>query len=296
MRKLALAKRNALPEEERASKSHTICENLYKFFLKKLRASSTNGQVECHIKRSDTDPNQQAENYKDNEDAFPKFFSKEFRASSTTGQVECRIKRSDTDPNQKVEFKGLNISLYEAINSEVNLSELALALTNSGASVLKPIMLKEEGVMEFTNWENAFDPLERISWQPSLLVNFGQFALRSSFDSGSRNTSALTFAQSLLARIASKFPSQKHFYKPYDFELVKPEKIDVIICPVVAFDNQCMRLGYGGGYYDRYLPRLTPSTLKIGVAFSCQKVDKISPDPHDVPLDIIITENHTYHH
>lgn len=250
MRKLALAKRNALPEEERQIQSSTICKSLCKFLFEKLRASSTNGQVECHIKRSDTDPIQQAENYEDNEDAFPKFFSKEFRASSANGQVKCHIKRSDTDPIQQVELKGLKIALYEAINSEVNLSELALALTNSGASVLKPIMLKEEGVMEFTNWENAFNP-------------------RDTFD-----------LQSL--------------YPP--ITLVKPEKIDVIICPIVAFDNQCNRLGYGGGYYDRYLPRLTPSTLKIGVAFSCQEVNRISPDPHDVPLDIIITENNTYHH
>ena len=287
LRKLALAKRNALPEEERATLSHTICEDLYKFFLEKLRASSTNGQVESHILRSDTDPNQQVEN---NEIKFPKFFRKEFRASSTNGQVESHIMRSDTDPNQQVKLKGLNIALYEAINSEVNLSELALALSNSGAKVLKPIMSEEEGVMEFTNWENTFDPRERKSWQPSLLVNFGQFALRSSFDSGSRNTSALTFAQSLLARIASKFPSQENFYKPCEFELVKPEEIDIIVCPVVAFDSECNRLGYGGGYYDRYLPRMSPSTIRIGVAFACQEVEEIPRDPHDIPLDRIFTE------
>ena len=223
LRKLALAKRNALPEEERAEKSQIICALVHKFLLEEFRASST-------------------------------------------------------------------IALYEAINSEVNLSELALALSNSGAKVLKPIMSEVEGVMEFTNWENTFDPRERKSWQPSLLVNFGQFALRSSFDSGSRNTSALTFAQSLLARIASKFPSQENFYKPCEFELVKPEKIDIIVCPVVAFDSECNRLGYGGGYYDRYLPRMSPSALKLGVAFACQQVEEIPRDPHDIPLDCIVTE------
>ena len=242
LRKLALSKRNALPEEERAALSHTICEDLYKFFLEKLRASSTNGQVEGHILRSDTDPNQLVEN---NEIKFPKFFRKEFRASSTNGQVESHILRSDTDPNQQVELTGLNIALYEAINSEVNLRELALALSNSGAKVLKPIMMsEEEGVMEFTNWENAFDPRETLSlksWQPSLT-------------------------------------------------LVKPEEIDIIICPVVAFDSECNRLGYGGGYYDRYLPRMSPSTLKIGVAFACQQVEEIPRDPHDIPLDCIFTE------
>ena len=70
-----------------------------------------------------------------------------------------------------------------------------------------------------------------------------------------------------------------------------PENIDVIVCPVVAFDKHNNRLGYGGGYYDRYLPRLMSDTIKIGVAFSCQEVEEVPTAEFDVPLDVVVTEN-----
>ena len=68
------------------------------------------------------------------------------------------------------------------------------------------------------------------------------------------------------------------------------EDINVVICPVVAFDKNRNRLGYGGGYYDRYLSRLSDDALKIGVAFACQEVDAIPTEEHDISLDYIVTE------
>ncbi len=64
---------------------------------------------------------------------------------------------------------------------------------------------------------------------------------------------------------------------------------DAIIVPGVAFDRRGFRLGRGEGYYDRYLER-TDATL-IGVAFGCQLVDVIPIEPHDVRMDIVITED-----
>jgi 5-formyltetrahydrofolate cyclo-ligase len=56
----------------------------------------------------------------------------------------------------------------------------------------------------------------------------------------------------------------------------------------VAFDKNKHRIGYGKGYYDRYL-KLT-SARKIGIAFSFQEIDEILVDPFDVDCDIVITE------
>jgi 5-formyltetrahydrofolate cyclo-ligase len=65
--------------------------------------------------------------------------------------------------------------------------------------------------------------------------------------------------------------------------------IEVIIVPAVAFDRRGYRIGYGGGYYDRFLPQASQAA-KIGVAFACQIIEKIPVDGHDLPVDVIVTE------
>jgi 5-formyltetrahydrofolate cyclo-ligase len=66
----------------------------------------------------------------------------------------------------------------------------------------------------------------------------------------------------------------------------------VIITPLVAFDCNLNRLGYGGGYYDRYFANRAADVLKIGIAFSFQlHQGSISTLPHDIKLDCVITEN-----
>ena len=70
---------------------------------------------------------------------------------------------------------------------------------------------------------------------------------------------------------------------------IGPEEIDAVIVPAVAFDRQGHRLGYGGGYYDRFLPG-APRAVRIGAAFACQIVAEIPAAPHDVTMDRIVTE------
>lgn len=73
---------------------------------------------------------------------------------------------------------------------------------------------------------------------------------------------------------------------------VDPKDIDLVLVPGAAFDRFGGRMGYGGGYYDRFLPRLRLDTPKIGVAFSTQVLeDRLMQSPHDVCMDAIVTEN-----
>ncbi len=67
---------------------------------------------------------------------------------------------------------------------------------------------------------------------------------------------------------------------------------DIIFVPLVAFDNDLNRLGYGGGFYDRYFEKIpkTKKILKIGLGFSYQELNKIPIDNYDKKLDLIITE------
>ncbi len=63
----------------------------------------------------------------------------------------------------------------------------------------------------------------------------------------------------------------------------------VVIIPLVAFDAGCYRLGYGGGYYDRTLAGMSSKPTVIGVGPPLCEVPTIYPQPHDVPMDIIVT-------
>ena len=67
---------------------------------------------------------------------------------------------------------------------------------------------------------------------------------------------------------------------------------EVIIIPLVAFDKYLNRLGYGGGYYDRYISKVydKKKIIKIGVGFSYQKVRKVPINKYDKKMDFIITE------
>jgi 5-formyltetrahydrofolate cyclo-ligase len=72
--------------------------------------------------------------------------------------------------------------------------------------------------------------------------------------------------------------------------VVRPEEIDIILVPGLAFTKHGHRLGRGGGFYDRYLGLLPPTTLKIGVCFALQLVETLPIEPHDQRLDAIVTE------
>ena len=67
---------------------------------------------------------------------------------------------------------------------------------------------------------------------------------------------------------------------------------DILFIPLVGFDNNLNRLGYGGGFYDRYINKIEKikKVVKIGFAFSYQKLKKIPTEMYDKKLDLIITE------
>jgi 5-formyltetrahydrofolate cyclo-ligase len=64
---------------------------------------------------------------------------------------------------------------------------------------------------------------------------------------------------------------------------------DLFLVPLLAFDRRGRRLGYGGGYYDRTLP-LYPGRPALGFAYAAQQVANLPAEPHDHPLDAIVTE------
>lgn len=76
--------------------------------------------------------------------------------------------------------------------------------------------------------------------------------------------------------------------EPMNANRINPKKLTLLFIPLLAFNHRCERLGHGNGYYDRYLKQT--DALKIGVAFSIQQAEELRCFPHDVALDVIITE------
>jgi 5-formyltetrahydrofolate cyclo-ligase len=85
-------------------------------------------------------------------------------------------------------------------------------------------------------------------------------------------------------------------WEPISGAFVSPRNLDVVIAPTVAFDDFGNRIGMGGGYFDRCFAYLLHRKLwlrpkLIGVAFSCQKVEKIPANPWDIPLYKVFTDD-----
>ena len=72
--------------------------------------------------------------------------------------------------------------------------------------------------------------------------------------------------------------------------VVEPGTIDLILVPGAIFAKDGYRIGYGGGYYDRFLGSLEKPVPKIGIGFDLQIMDKVPTADHDIPVDLIITE------
>ncbi len=71
---------------------------------------------------------------------------------------------------------------------------------------------------------------------------------------------------------------------------------DVLLIPLVGFDQQRHRLGNGGGFYDRSLAGISPTPLAIGVGLESLKLEDIQSQPHDIAMDFVVTEQAIYPH
>jgi 5-formyltetrahydrofolate cyclo-ligase len=81
--------------------------------------------------------------------------------------------------------------------------------------------------------------------------------------------------------------------EPSGGEEIPPQEVDALVIPGLAFDRSGYRLGYGGGFYDRYVRRTRPEALRVGIGFSDQIVEDVPHGDGDERVDCIVTQDGT---
>ena len=149
---------------------------------------------------------------------------------------------------------GARIAVYHALGSEVDVSSFAKSARLHGWTCAFPVMVRNDNDAKarMTFWDVPLDGTRRAF-----------------FDKPAR-------------AIAPDDPSLAGC-TPRD-----PREIDAVVVPMVAFDAGNMRLGYGGGNYDRFLRELRSDTVVCGIAFREQEVEAVPTEPHDLALPKII--------
>jgi 5-formyltetrahydrofolate cyclo-ligase len=79
--------------------------------------------------------------------------------------------------------------------------------------------------------------------------------------------------------------------EPVDGAPVAPEEVDLVVTPGVAFDRRGFRVGYGGGFYDRFFRRTRSDVVKAAVCFGLQVVERVPHGAQDLPVDLLVTED-----
>jgi len=251
LREEVLTRRDQIPESVRQEKSTSICASLLRSF--------------CALPKS-------------------KFFPHE------TVPTPHQIPESDSviPENVKAEktLAGKTIAVYAAMKSEVNLEVFIQAAYAQGARICFPCITKgfrtsvsRETLMIFREVSEEFYVKGAVPFINSPMRPF------SSSDPIFQNPSSMA----PLKRIPSTTDEATPDAFLCDFPLVEPHEFDIVIVPLVAFDAENNRLGYGGGNYDQFLPLLRPDAHVVGVAFNEQQVESVPVEPHDLPLPHIFS-------
>lgn len=102
--------------------------------------------------------------------------------------------------------------------------------------------------------------------------------------------------QLLASELMSFNELQNGFYnirepKQEYIRLISPDQLDLIIVPAVAYDRRGYRIGYGGGYYDRFLSSISRTMPLVGIAFDLQIIEAVPVEDFDIPVNMVITES-----
>lgn len=141
----------------------------------------------------------------------------------------------------------------------------------------------KERVMFYMPFRGELDPLPLAEW---LLQQGGEVVLPLTDQATRRLTPAR------VADLSSLQPAAYGILEPQpgSYQEVEPTTLQAVIVPGAAFDRRGYRLGYGGGYYDRFLPRLASHCLTIGYGYDWQLLERVPADPWDQSLGYLVSD------
>ena len=148
------------------------------------------------------------------------------------------------------------------------------------ASALDTYIGNPEGLTISTYWPFRGEPDLR-KWMESVTRRGGQCALPVVIERGQPLIFRKWKAGDPLVRGVWNIPI------PAEGPAINP---DIVIAPVVGFDPHCYRLGYGGGFFDRTLAAMSMKPRIVGVGYESAFIPTIHPQPYDIPMDAVITE------
>lgn len=90
-------------------------------------------------------------------------------------------------------------------------------------------------------------------------------------------------------------PNKWNIPEPVERTIVNEQEIDLVLLPLLAFDSKGNRVGYGKGFYDRFLQKCKPNVIKVGLSLFDPTEELIDADAWDVPMDWGVTPEKVYH-
>lgn len=178
--------------------------------------------------------------------------------------------------DKRAQGRRLVVAAYAAMGSEVDLTEFLDAMYARNHTVCLPCMIHVK--IDHAYRVLATKTQSDDAFLPSALMKFVPLPRA--------------------AVLAEQRPAfLEHPARPVDgdalsaegFAPIDEKDIDVVIAPLVAFDDDFNRMGYGGGNYDRFLPLVREDALVVGAAFEEQRVEHVPTEPHDRPLPLIVS-------
>ena len=175
---------------------------------------------------------------------------------------------------------------YTSLRASMDASEVA----NQSIAIANQVL--KLPIWEFTNY-HIFLPIEhKVEVDTSYLLSVLQGKDKSIILSKS-NFDTHTMQHILLQENTPIAVSNFGIPEPQKGIEVEASSIEVVFVPLLAFDKQGHRVGYGKGFYDRFLRQCGPNTRFVGLSFFAPE-NKIPSAPHDIALDYCVTPKNTY--
>ncbi len=189
--------------------------------------------------------------------------------------LDMTLMLTDQDPSQAI------IAVYSAFPDEVQLHDFIQNAYEQGCSIAFPVIVQDAHSDNDTQQTMEMRLVDQMTYESIMQVDgSGQYIVNP--------TNPYHQAETPESFLANPLKTYQHNDPMLaDFPYVRAQDLTMIVVPLVAFDKQGNRLGYGGGNYDRYLTQIQSDTRVAAVAFAEQQVDEVPIEQHDIRVPII---------